>query len=80
MELSRGCLSGEVRFQTGSEPRVHYCHCDMCRRAMGSAFAVLAWVPSPSPICTAATPTYRRSSPNRRKGFCSPAARRLAYL
>ncbi|WP_348629845.1 GFA family protein [Mesorhizobium sp. M7A.F.Ca.US.010.02.1.1] len=50
---------------------VHYCHCDMCRRATGSAFAVLAWVPSQSVNWTNATPTYRRSSPIACRGFCS---------
>jgi hypothetical protein len=50
---------------------VHYCHCDMCRRATGSAFAVLAWVPSQSVAWINATPTYRRSSPIAQRGFCS---------
>ncbi|AMY00518.1 hypothetical protein A4R29_14195 [Mesorhizobium ciceri biovar biserrulae] len=43
----------------------------MCRRATGSAFAVLAWVPSQSVTWTDATPTYRRSSPIACRGFCS---------
>ncbi|MBA1143069.1 GFA family protein [Mesorhizobium neociceri] len=71
MELSGGCLCGKVRFSVGSEPRVHYCHCDMCRRATGSAFAVLAWVPTESLNWTAAMPTFRRSSPIAERGFCS---------
>ncbi|RWC48747.1 MAG: GFA family protein [Mesorhizobium sp.] len=70
MELNGGCLCGEIRFRVGSEPRVHYCHCDMCRRATGSAFAVLAWVPSQSVTWINATPTYRRSSPIGHRGFC----------
>ncbi|TJV02680.1 MAG: GFA family protein [Mesorhizobium sp.] len=71
MELSGGCLCGTIRFCVGSEPRVHYCHCDMCRRATGSAFAVLAWVPSQSVSWINEAPTYRWSSPIARRGFCS---------
>jgi hypothetical protein len=70
MELSGGCLCGKVRFRVGSQPRVHYCHCDMCRRATGSAFAVLAWVPIQSLTWTAAAPACRRSSPIAQRGFC----------
>ncbi|WP_441338882.1 GFA family protein [Mesorhizobium montanum] len=33
-----GCLCGSIRYRLTVEPRVHYCHCDMCRRATGSAF------------------------------------------
>lgn len=43
LPLSSGCLCGAVRYTVNAAPRVHYCHCDMCRRATGSAFAVLAW-------------------------------------
>ncbi|TPL85132.1 GFA family protein [Mesorhizobium sp. B2-3-12] len=71
MTLSGGCLCGRIRFTVDSEPRVHYCHCDMCRRATGSAFAVLAWVQSQSLAWTAAEPAYRRSSPIALRGFCS---------
>ncbi|WP_352562841.1 GFA family protein [Mesorhizobium australicum] len=70
VELNGGCLCGRIRFNVTSEPRVHYCHCDMCRRATGSAFAVLAWVPSPDLTWIDATPAYRRSSPIAQRGFC----------
>lgn len=71
MKLSGGCLCGRIRFSVGSTPRVHYCHCDMCRRATGSAFAILAWVPAQSLTWAAAEPTYRRSSPIAQRRFCS---------
>ena len=41
---SGGCLCGAVRWQASAPPRiVHHCHCDMCRRWTGSAFATLVW-------------------------------------
>lgn len=69
--LSGGCLCGSIRYRVQHPPRVHYCHCDMCRRATGSAFAVLAWAPSDSVSWTKGKPTFRRSSPIAERGFCS---------
>ena len=65
-----GCLCGAVRYRVDHQPRVHYCHCDMCRRATGSAFAVLAWVPIASVAWSGATRKVRRSSPIASRGFC----------
>ncbi|MGO4637124.1 GFA family protein [Mesorhizobium sp. 2RAF45] len=60
MAMIGGCLCGNIRFSVTSEPRVHYWHCEMCRRATGSAFAVLAWLPSECVTWTDSAPTYRR--------------------
>lgn len=68
--LGGGCLCGGVRYRLTSAPRVHYCHCDMCRRATGSAFAVLAWFPSDQLLWTRGKPKFRRSSPIAVRGFC----------
>jgi hypothetical protein len=41
--LEGGCLCGGVRFRiTGKLGPVAYCHCKMCQRASGSAFAANA--------------------------------------
>jgi hypothetical protein len=69
-EIAGGCLCGAVRYRLTNTPRVHYCHCDMCRRATGSAFAVLAWVPFDALSWTSGRPKYRRSSPLAERGFC----------
>ncbi|MBZ9794391.1 GFA family protein [Mesorhizobium sp. ES1-4] len=42
----------------------------MCRRCTGSAFAVLAWVPSPSLRWLGERPFHCRSSPIAQRGFC----------
>jgi hypothetical protein len=67
--LTGHCLCGQIHFTASETPRVHYCHCSMCRRASGGAFAVLAWLPEQSLVWTGA-PTLRRSSPIARRGFC----------
>jgi hypothetical protein len=68
--MEGGCLCGKIRYRLFGPPRVHYCHCDMCRRATGSAFAVLAWVPKVDLYWTKSRPAYRRSSPIAERGFC----------
>ncbi len=47
--LTGGCLCGAVRFEiSGRIGPVVYCHCSMCRRSSGSAFAANASVKSAS--------------------------------
>ena len=70
IERTGGCLCGKIRYRVTGDPRVHYCHCDMCRRATGSAFAVLAWLRSAGVSWQSEEPTYRRSSPLAQRGFC----------
>jgi hypothetical protein len=69
-EFTGGCLCGAVRYRLMGIPRVHYCHCDMCRRATGSAFAVLASISLENISWTKGRPKYRRSSPLAERGFC----------
>lgn len=42
----------------------------MCRRATGSAFAVLAWAPKKDLLWEGAAPLSRRSSPIAVRSFC----------
>ena len=38
-----GCLCGKVRFEiSGEVQNIVYCHCSLCRKAQGSAFAANA--------------------------------------
>ncbi|TPL02349.1 MULTISPECIES: GFA family protein [unclassified Mesorhizobium] len=69
-ERSGGCLCGKIRYRVTGDPRVHYCHCDMCRCATGSAFAVLAWLPVSDVSWLSEKPCFRRSSPLAKRGFC----------
>lgn len=66
-----GCLCGRVRYRATAEPhRPHYCHCRMCQRAVGAPLP--AWVNFHHGgfAFTAGEPTYYRSSPDLRRGFC----------
>lgn len=42
-----GCLCGAVRFEIQGAPMiVHACHCSVCQRRTGGAFAVNLWIES----------------------------------
>jgi hypothetical protein len=66
------CLCGNVQFEAEGPPiDVHYCHCSMCRRATGSAFAVLAWFKKGDVLWTRGSPKTLPSSSVARRGFCA---------
>ena len=47
--LTGRCNCGAITYRSTSEPRyVTYCHCDICRRMTGSAYAVGVGVPADS--------------------------------
>lgn len=70
MRWTGGCLCGGLRFEAAGPLRVHYCHCSMCRKATGSAFAVLAWLGQERLRWLGDAPTRFRSSPIAERGFC----------
>lgn len=64
------CLCGNVAFRVSGPPRdVHHCHCSMCRRATGGAFATLVWVRREA-VAWSGTPAHYRSSAIATRGFC----------
>lgn len=66
------CLCGAVKLSVDAPPRdVHHCHCGMCRRATGAAFATLAWFPRDAIVWTAGAPARYRSSAIAERGFCA---------
>lgn len=66
-----GCFCGQVRYRAAGEPhRPHYCHCRMCQRLIGAPTTAWVNVPAAGFRWTAAEPTYFRTSPDLRHGFC----------
>ena len=74
MTFEGSCLCGTVRFEVdGPLDDVSHCHCSMCRKAHGAAFATYANVPSARHRFTqgeAALKAYRSSGTVERV-FCS---------
>jgi hypothetical protein len=71
--VAGACLCGAVRFEVSGpvEPVVH-CHCTMCQRAHGAAFATWAALPSERVRVTAgeADVVHYRSSDVGTRSFC----------
>jgi hypothetical protein len=65
------CLCGARRYEfEGDPPHSGYCHCDMCKRATGGAFAVLVQARRDKLKWTNEQPSEFRSSPIATRGFC----------
>mgnify|MGYP000285292272 CR=1 FL=1 len=66
-----GCLCGARRYEfDGAPPHSGYCHCNMCKRATGGAFAVLVQARRAKLKWTGPPPAVYRSSPIATRGFC----------
>lgn len=68
------CLCGAVTFELSAEPRtVSHCHCKMCQKQHGSAFATYASVPKNklNYVSGEEKLTIYNSSGNIKRKFCS---------
>ena len=75
-----GCQCGAVRFEvTGPLGQASICHCRMCQKAFGNAFAPLVGVPAASVRWTKAEPARFQSSNLVRRGFCANCGTPLTY-
>lgn len=66
-----GCQCGAVRYEVPAGPKLaSVCHCRMCQRATGNAFAPLLEVPSAG-IVWQGEPAVWASSSVAERGFCA---------
>jgi hypothetical protein len=73
-----GCQCGAVRFAIeGKVGRPSICHCRMCQKAFGNAFAPL--VTAHGLRWTRGKPKYFRSSNKVQRGFCGDCGTPLSY-
>jgi len=75
--LTGGCQCGAVRFACEGLGRATICHCRMCQKAFGNAFAPL--VRATGLEWTRGMPAWFRSSNKARRGFCAACGTPLAY-
>jgi hypothetical protein len=65
------CLCGRVRFEVaGKLAGIQLCHCALCRRAQGSAFAANLPVRAENFRLVAGAPKSYESSPGKERLFC----------
>ncbi|WP_295643852.1 GFA family protein [uncultured Methylibium sp.] len=72
--LTGGCLCGAVRYRIDGEPGpIVLCHCSLCRKAQGGAFAVNAPVRAADfhLLAGAEVLTAYASSPGKWRSFCA---------
>ncbi len=70
--VTGGCLCGAVRYESTVPPKwVGYCHCRMCQRAYGALYGLFAAFPGEAFRYTHGEPTYNKSSPWAKRGFCA---------
>lgn len=78
--LAGGCQCGAVRYELYALPeQVHLCHCRMCQRAVGNAFAALAPVRKADVAFTQGSPRTFRSSSIAERGFCGDCGTPLTF-
>lgn len=75
--LTGGCQCGAVRYEAQSLARASICHCRMCQRALGNAFAPL--VGTRGLRWLGAEPKRFRSSNKAQRGFCAECGTPLTY-
>jgi hypothetical protein len=76
--LTGGCQCGAVRFAIREGlGRASICHCRMCQKAFGNAFAAL--VTAKGLEFTRGAPRYFRSSNKVRRAFCGDCGTPLTY-
>ena len=74
MPYRGSCLCGAVKFEiSGPLRNIVHCHCSMCRKAQGSAFATNGVVESGKFAITAGEDQLQayESSPGKQRYFCS---------
>jgi hypothetical protein len=79
--LQGGCLCGRVRYRiAGALARAGHCHCSICRRAHGAAFATWALLAPGQLTWTAGAGELSAyaSSPGRQRLFCRHCGAALA--
>ena len=78
--LRGGCQCGAVRFAvTGPLTHTSICHCRMCQKAFGNAFAPLTSVRNTDFRWTTAEPARFQSSNFVKRGFCANCGTPLTY-
>lgn len=77
--LGGGCLCGRVRYRLARLPDdVAHCHCRICQRSAGAP--VMTWATlARADLTIAGEPSWYRSSPAARRGFCPSCGTQLFF-
>ena len=69
--VTGGCLCEAIRYESSEEPyAVAYCHCNACKKALGSVLGVAAFFRGGAFRFTKGKPKVRQSSEVAERAFC----------
>jgi hypothetical protein len=75
-----GCVCGSVRYKTSGEPLwACHCHCRICQRHTGSAFATFVGFLSESVTWIKGKPSLYQFSDGCQRGFCTNCGSTLSF-
>ena len=75
-----GCLCGEIRYESLEPPyNVGFCHCGMCRKAMGNLFGTWIILKRKDMHYVTREPDWYESSETVRRGFCAKCGSPIVY-
>lgn len=75
-----GCQCGAVRYAfTAPLEHAHACHCRMCQRAVGGAFALLVGAKKTDFAWTEGAPAFFASSNLAQRGYCRDCGTPLSF-
>lgn len=80
MGMTGHCLCGAVCFETAGPPlKVMHCHCGMCRRHSGAAFATYAMFDAAEVRFPGESPVSYRSSPVALRSHCGKCGSPVSF-
>ena len=80
IELEGGCLCRRVRYRVSGEPfDAEFCHCRMCQKVAGAAFANWMDFRAGQVAWTAGAPAEYESSQGVWRGFCARCGSTLSF-
>jgi hypothetical protein len=80
LPVTGGCQCGAVRYASSvALSGAHICHCRMCQKAVGNAFAALVAAPREAVVWTRGQPVRFASSDQVERGFCAACGTPLFY-
>jgi hypothetical protein len=78
--ITGGCQCGAVRYHAADAlTDAHICHCRMCQKAVGNAFAALVALPRDALLWTRGVPAVFKSSDHVSRGYCKDCGTPLFY-
>ena len=79
-KITGGCLCGRIRYEVDNAPvEAGYCHCDMCKKALGNLFGAWVFVRHEDFRFTCGDLSWYQSTERVKRGFCANCGSPLVF-